>query len=70
MVSLSGPLNVMQLISIAGGLTEYAKGKEVRIFREENGVTRTISFNYETFQNASNTKQNIELRPGDIVDVP
>jgi len=68
--SLTGPLNVMQLITMAGGLTEYAKGKEIKIFREEHGVTKTIAFNYETFQNASNTKQNIELNPGDIVNVP
>jgi polysaccharide biosynthesis/export protein len=69
-VPLSGPINVMQLITIAGGLKEYAKSKEIQIFRVENGVTKPIPFNYETFQNGSNTKQNIDLRPGDIVDVP
>jgi len=69
-VALGGPMNVMQLITLGGGLTQYAKEKEIKIFREENGVTKTIPFNYETFQNGKNTKQNIELRPGDIVNVP
>ena len=69
-VSLSGPLNVMQLIAIAGGLTEYAKKKDIKIFRMEGDTARPIPFNYESFTDGSNPKQNIELRPGDVVDVP
>jgi len=67
---LSGPLTVMELISIAGGLKEYAKVKDIKIFRMENGETKILLFNYETFQNGTDLKQNIELRARDIVDVP
>jgi polysaccharide export outer membrane protein len=67
---LSGPLTIMQLIATAGGMTEYAKLKEIKVFREENGVTTAISFNYETFRSKKDLAQNIALRPGDIVDVP
>ncbi|HET9131451.1 MAG TPA: polysaccharide biosynthesis/export family protein, partial [Terriglobia bacterium] len=67
---LSGPLTIMQLIAMAGGMTEYAKVREIKLFREENGVTTAIPFNYETFRTERDLKQNIVLIPGDIVDVP
>jgi polysaccharide export outer membrane protein len=69
-VPLSGPLTIMQLIAISGGMTEYAKLKEIKLFREENGVTTAIPFNYETFRSEKDLAQNIALRAGDIVDVP
>lgn len=69
-VPLTGPLTIMQLIAVAGGLTEYAKGKEIKVIREEGGVMKAISFNYETFQSGKDLTQNIALRSGDIVDVP
>ena len=69
-VPLSGPLTIMQLIAISGGMTEYAKVKEIKLFREENGVTTAIPFNYETFRSEKDLTQNIALRAGDIVDVP
>jgi hypothetical protein len=53
-----------------GGMTEYAKVKEIKVFREENGVTTPIPFNYETFRSEKDLTQNIVLRSGDIVDVP
>jgi polysaccharide export outer membrane protein len=67
---LSGPLTIMQLIAMAGGVTEYAKVREIKVFREENGATTVISFNYETFRSEKDLKQNIVLRSGAIVDVP
>jgi polysaccharide export outer membrane protein len=69
-IPLSGPLTIVQLIAIAGGLTEYAKAKEIKVFREENGVTTAIPFNYETFRSEKDLAQNIVLRSGDVVDVP
>ena len=69
-VPLSGPLTIMKLIAIGGGMTEYAKLKEIKLFREENGVTTAIPFNYETFRSEKDLTQNIALRAGDIVDVP
>ncbi len=39
---LTGPLTVMQLISLAGGLTEYAKKKDITILRTENGQQRVL----------------------------
>ena len=67
---LSSPLTIMHLIAMAGGMTEYAKEKEIKVLRVVNGVTTAIPFNYETFRKKNDLKQNIILLPGDIVDVP
>jgi polysaccharide biosynthesis/export protein len=65
-----GPMDVLQLIAIAGGLREFTSGKEIRIIRGE-GATQTSSvFNYKEVLEGKNLKQNIPLKPGDRVLVP
>ena len=67
-------LTVMQLISMAGGLLEYAKKKDIVIIREApskpGAKPATFKFNYEDIQKLKNLGSNIELRPGDTVIVP
>jgi polysaccharide export outer membrane protein len=67
---LSGPTTVLQLISTAGGVAEYAKKSEIVILRNENGRQTTFPFNYNAVLKRKNLTQNIELRPGDTVIVP
>lgn len=69
-IPIIGPLNVLQAITLAGGLTDYADPKHITIFRTENGKTRTFNFNYQDVSRGKNLQQNIELRPGDQVVVP
>jgi polysaccharide export outer membrane protein len=61
---------VLQLISIAGGLHEYADGKKIIIVRNENGKPVSFPFNYKDVVSRKNLRQNIELKPGDTVIVP
>jgi polysaccharide biosynthesis/export protein len=68
--SLASPRNVMQLIAMAGGLSEYADGKNITIMRSEKGQTRTFKFNYRDVSKGKNLSQNIELTPGDTIVVP
>jgi len=68
--ALLGPLSVMQAIALAGGLTEYADGKNITVLRSENGQSRTFKFNYKDVARGKNVEQNIQLRPGDTVVVP
>lgn len=70
-------MTVVQLIAMAGGLTEYAKAKEIVILREAPaGVSGpaarqvTFRFSYEDVQKLKNLASNIELKPGDTVIVP
>jgi polysaccharide export outer membrane protein len=60
----------MQAIALAGGLTEYADGKNITVLRTENGESHTYKFNYRDVARGRNVEQNIQLRPGDTVVVP
>jgi polysaccharide export outer membrane protein len=68
--SLVGPMNVLQLIAMAGGLLEYADRGKISIMRTEKGNPTAYSFNYDWVRDRKNLRQNIELKPGDTVLVP
>jgi polysaccharide export outer membrane protein len=63
-------VTVLQLISLAGGLNEYADTKNIMVMRTENGQQVALKFNYNDVRKGKNLKQNIELRSGDTVVVP
>ena len=67
---LASSMSVMQLIAVAGGLTEYAEGKSISVMRIEGGRTKTFPFDYKNVANGKKPSQNILLRPGDTVVVP
>jgi polysaccharide export outer membrane protein len=67
---LAGPLTVMQLIALAGGLNEYANKKNITIMRMENGQQKVFPFNYNDVSKGKNLASNILLKPGDTVVVP
>lgn len=69
-IPLISPMTVLQLISLAGGLSEFAKKEQVFILRTEGGTTRTIPFNYAEVIRGRSLEQNILLRPGDTLVVP
>lgn len=61
---------VLQLIALAGGLTEFAKKKDIVVTRVDNGRTVVMPFNYADILRGKSFEQNIVLRPGDTVIVP
>ena len=67
--NLSQGLTVMQLIAIAGGLTEFADSKSILIMRTENGKQVAHRFNYKEVLQGKKLQQNIELKSGDTVVV-
>jgi polysaccharide export outer membrane protein len=67
---LTAPTTVLQLISTAGGLKEYANKKKIVVMRTENGHQLSFPFNYQDVSRGRNLYQNIELKPGDMVVVP
>lgn len=64
------PMDVLQLLSLAGGLREYTSGKNIRIIRGDGANQTPFLFNYKEVLEGKNLKQNIPLRPGDRVLVP
>jgi polysaccharide export outer membrane protein len=68
--SLTGGMSVLQLISVAGGLADYAKPEKISIVRTEAGKPQSFKFNYKEVLEGKKLAQNIELKPGDTVIVP
>ncbi len=68
--NVTSPMTVIQLIAFAGGLLEYADGKNILVMRTENSNPTSYRFNYKEVREGKNLKQNIQLRPGDTVIVP
>ena len=67
---LTAPTTVIQLIAMAGGLQEFADGKNIIIMRTEEGKPVSYLFNYKEVLQRKKLHQNIELKPGDTVVVP
>jgi polysaccharide export outer membrane protein len=65
-----GPMDVVELISLAGGLREFTDGKNITIIRTEGGKQSSFRFNYKEVEERRNLDQNIQLKPGDRVLVP
>ena len=63
-------LDVMQALSLAGGMTPFASLKNIRILRREDGVQTAIRFDFTDVAEGRSLEQNIQLRSGDVVVVP
>ncbi|MEO8737589.1 MAG: polysaccharide biosynthesis/export family protein [Edaphobacter sp.] len=67
--SLIAPITVLQLIAEAGGLTTFADRKSILILRTVNSQVQRLRFNYARALRGD-SKQNINLQPGDTVIIP
>jgi polysaccharide export outer membrane protein len=66
---LNANINMLQALSMAGGLNSFAKRSEVRMFREKNGKTEIFEFDYEDVSAGKHLEQNITLMRGDVIVV-
>lgn len=62
--------DVLQALSLAGGLTPFASENDIKIIRRENGDQRVFLFRYGDVQKGRELNQNILLERGDVVMVP
>jgi len=63
-------MSIMQALSEAGGLTDYAKRKKIYVLRTEEGREYRLDFNYDEVVRGERTEQNILLQSGDTVVIP
>ena len=63
-------VDVVQALSIAGGMTPFASVDDVRILRRENGRQEMLEFRFGDIAKGRRLEQNVVLRPGDVVVVP
>ena len=62
--------DIMQALSMAGGLTPYAAENKIKILRRVNGKLIAIPFKYSRVEKGEDLEQNILLQGGDVVIVP
>lgn len=64
-------IDVVQALSMAGGMTAYAAANKIKILRRGNdGTQQAIPFEYGDIEKGENLEQNIILQAGDVVVVP
>ena len=63
-------VDVMQALSMAGGMNPFAQTSEIRVLRRVDGEQKSIPFNYNEIESGENLGQNIVLKSGDVVVVP
>ncbi|MGD0959163.1 MAG: polysaccharide biosynthesis/export family protein [Methylomonas sp.] len=68
--SMLAPLNVTQVLSLAGGLTTFAKANSILILRREGDTSKAIDFKYGEIETGENLGSNIMMKSGDVVIVP
>lgn len=66
---ITGATDVMQALSMAGGLATFADEDGINILRRTNGKQESIPFSYSDVVDGDNLEQNIPLKKGDVVVV-
>lgn len=63
-------VDVLQALTLAGGLTPYASRGSINIVRRIGGQLETMPFDFGDVEDGRNLEQNILLESGDVVVVP
>jgi polysaccharide export outer membrane protein len=67
---LSPDMTVLQALSAAGGLTQWADKDSIRIIRRSSEKEEIIPFDYDKVISGKKLEQNVLLRPNDTIIVP
>jgi polysaccharide biosynthesis/export protein len=63
-------MRVLDAVLATGGLGPYAAGNRAKIVRRVDGKEVTLKVKLTSLVNKGDMKQNLELRPGDVLIVP
>jgi polysaccharide export outer membrane protein len=69
-ITLEKPITVLQAISIAGGLAEFAGAADIVVIRNSGEDSTLFKINYPELIKGKNFSQNMLLRSGDVLVVP
>ena len=62
--------DVLQALSLAGGLTPFAAENDIKVIRRVKGQQQVFPFRYGDLRKGRDLEQNILLQRGDVVMVP
>jgi len=68
--TIQSPITLLEAISLAGGLGEWANPKRVKIIRKEGNQEKTFIINYRNIMDGKDSRENIPIYPGDTIIVP
>lgn len=63
-------VDVLQVLSMAGGLTPFADGNDIRVMRRDGDRQVVFPFEYGRVVRGQKLEQNVQLHAGDVVVVP
>jgi polysaccharide export outer membrane protein len=63
-------MTVLDAVLAVGGLSQFAAGNRARLVRKEGAKQTEIKIKLDDLLNKGDTKQDLALRPGDILVVP
>ena len=66
----TGYMDVLQALTMAGGLTPYADSDDIKIIRRTKTGTQVMEFDYDEVASGERLDMNIILKAGDTVVVP
>ena len=64
------PMTAMQMLSLAGGLTPFAKANSIVILRGQGENAQAIEFEYGELEDGDDLDKNHMLQSGDVIVVP
>lgn len=67
---ISGPITVLQAISIVGGLDKFADASGIKVIRIKSEVQEILPVNYKDIISGKNMSTNVQLKAGDTLIVP
>lgn len=67
---LSKKITLLEGITLAGGFTEHANPKKIKIIRKKDGKKETFQTDLTAITQKGNQEKDIILYPGDVVVVP
>jgi polysaccharide export outer membrane protein len=63
-------MTIVQAISRAGGLADWADSSEIKLIRRIKGTERTFRVDYDAIVSGEDLVQNVQLQPDDTIFVP
>jgi polysaccharide export outer membrane protein len=69
-IVMNQKMDVMQALSLAGGLSPYAQEDDIIVLRRIGEKQTVLPVNYTTLKQGKNLDANILLKSGDVIIIP
>ena len=69
-LTISGPITVLQAISLVGGFDRFADESGIKVIRTKPEGQEILSVNYRDIISGKNMSTNVQLKAGDTLVVP